>query len=116
MIDCRDGKDELECQDRLIELEHGYDQNLLLDWDDTDGTRKFGGTVFIEISLKRIQSVDTAQMHFTSNFELWLRWKDPRIKYWNLKTVSSMNRLHPKSFTTVWTPSMKLCWLTKALI
>ena len=102
MIDCQDEKDEDKCRNRLIHYDNDYSRNVLVERG-KDGTLKFGGTVNIEIVLKNIRSVDTAQMHFTSNFVLWLKWTDPRLTFWNLKKTDNMNRLDAPG---IWTPSI----------
>ena len=47
-------------------------------------------------------------LFFRTQFELFLKWKDPRITFWNLKFDQELNTLVSEEASSIWTPIMVL--------
>ena len=100
-LDCEDVSDEKQCQ--IISI---------------DPTKYLKGkppppigddsrvNINVEVHLLKILEVGEVAALFRTQFELFLKWKDSRINFWNLKFDKKLNALVPREKALIWTPVM----------
>merc|ERR1712117_796471 len=58
--------------------------------------------------MKEILGINEIEQYFQVSYELFLKWKDPRLIYHNLKRNSNLNVLSKDESSSIWNPSMVL--------
>ena len=63
-------------------------------------------TVHLDISIIALYHIDTAEMKFTADFALSLRWSDFRIGLQNLNKRTLLNTLSEEDVDSLWKPQL----------
>ena len=64
--------------------------------------------VFFSIAITAYPKIDTANQKFSTDFDLNLRWYDPRLIYRDLKTDEVFNDLSTEDKKFIWSPKLDL--------
>ena len=101
MPDCRDDTDERGC--KVIVLKDGYNKNI-----PPIGRARNGSAiptnVNISITLMKVVEIEEVDHSIHLQFQISLQWKENRVQYQNLKTVTSLNALTYDDIETIWLP------------
>ena len=62
--------------------------------------------IFLSLQIERILSIVEMTEVFKIKFRLFLKWKDPRLVYRNLKKNANLNVLRGDSQKELWTPEV----------
>ena len=92
-----DGSDENEC--KIMTLDKGYDKRY---------PSKKNVTVFMSMLVSDILDMNELGMSYTVDFEIQLKWFDPRVVFRNLKPTSYENKLEDSEIGQIWTPKLYL--------
>ncbi|XP_069953925.1 uncharacterized protein, partial [Cherax quadricarinatus] len=99
-VDCPDQSDEAECS--LVDIPSGYSITLPPPPIDQQNVLP----IYFTINILSFTSINTEDLAIVTAFELKMRWKDPRLKYLNLKEDRSLNVLSSVSVSRIWTPQV----------
>ena len=100
-IDCDDGTDELECE--FLVLDKNYSKNKLPLVQKDEPVK-----VFFSISISAYPKIDTANSKITTDYDLNLKWYDPRLIFRDLKADETFNDLSAESKMIIWSPKVGL--------
>ncbi len=100
LIDCQDGSDELECQ--FLVLDKNYSKDKLPLVQDNSNPVK----VFFGITITAYPIIDAANSKITSDFDLNLKWYDPRLIFRDLKADETFNDLSQENKMIIWSPKV----------
>ena len=100
-IDCDDGTDELECE--FLVLDKNYSKNKLPLVQKDEPVK-----VFFSISISAYPKIDTANSKITTDYDLNLKWYDPRLIFRDLKPDETFNDLGKESKTIIWSPKVEV--------
>ena len=64
--------------------------------------------VFFSITITAYPKIDTANQKLTTDFDLNLRWYDPRLIFRDLKADEVFNDLTPEDKKFIWSPRLEL--------
>ena len=102
-LDCEDVSDEKQCQ--IISIDP---KKYLKGKPPPPIGNEERVDINVEVHLLKILEVGEVAALFRTQFELFLKWKDPRITFWNLKHNLNLNTLVTKEKALIWTPVMVL--------
>ena len=98
-MDCEDFSDEKNCS--YISLAPGYMKE--------SAPRRFlkePVVVHLNISMIALFQIDNAEMKFTADFILSLRWRDFRVTFLNLNEFTLLNTLSEEEVESLWKPQL----------
>ena len=98
---CRDESDENGCQ--LIVFKSSYNKNIPPIGNAKDGSA-IPADVSISITLMKVVEIEEVDHSIHLQFQISLTWKENRVKYQNLKKLTSLNALTPDDVNTIWLP------------
>ena len=64
--------------------------------------------VFFSININAFPDVDSAGFKVKSDYDLRLRWYDPRLKFQDLHNLTEYNDLGPADRTYLWSPRLEI--------
>lgn len=99
MIDCEDGSDELECDFLLLDKDYSKNKLPLIRQDEPV-------RVYFRIVITAYPKIDTANSKFTTDYEMDLKWYDPRLIFRDLKPDETFNGLNKDSKKIIWSPKV----------
>ena len=102
IIDCDDGTDELECEFLILDKE--YSKNKLPLIQALEGPVK----VYFSITMTSYPRIDTANSKIITEYDLNLKWYDPRLIFRDLKPDETFNDLGKESKTIIWSPKVEV--------
>ena len=100
-FDCPDKSDEQNCT--YLVLGADYQKELM---PRTVEMRDEPVVVYINVSILTLRSIDTAQMQFTADFFLSLRWHDLRVVLQDLSSIALLNTLSEGIVSNLWKPQL----------
>lgn len=100
IIDCDDGTDELECQFLVLDKNYSKDK-LPLVQNQQDLVK-----VFLSMTISAYPKIDTANSKVTTDYELSMKWYDPRLIFRDLKADETFNDLTPDNKMIIWSPKV----------
>ncbi len=118
---CPDQSDEFGCDHLKIDSNYNKElappfRKLSLDGDAKDvllraedknsHSRDSVTTVYLNISIQALPSIDTVNLKFTVDFFLTLSWHDGRLSFRNLNEESQLNRLSSHDLENIWAPEL----------
>ena len=98
---CRDESDENGCQ--LIVFKSNYNKNIPPIGNAKDGS-PVPADVSISITLMKVVEIEEVDHSIHLQFQISLSWKENRVKYQNLKKLTSLNALTADDVNTIWLP------------
>ena len=104
VIDCNDGTDELECE--FLILDKKYSKNKLPLIQDFKVQRPV--KVYFGITMTAYPRIDTANSKIITEYDLNLKWYDPRLMFRDLKPDETFNDLAKESKTIIWSPKVEV--------
>ena len=102
VVDCDDGTDELECEFLILDKE--YSKNKLPLIQALEGPVK----VYFSITMTAYPRIDTANSKIITEYDLNLKWYDPRLIFRDLKPDETFNDLGKESKTIIWSPKVEV--------
>ncbi len=63
-------------------------------------------SVYINVTILALPSIDTVNLKFTSDIYLNLRWYDFRLQFMNLNNATTLNSLSSEDKKHIWTPRL----------
>ena len=105
--DCKDGSDEENC--KIVEIDATYNQLLTPAPDSIsftqDGQEKDKIVVLSSISINLLSSFDAVAGEFSSEFTLFLKWFDERLRFNNLDRGDKSNLIKAEEARSIWFPN-----------
>ena len=106
--DCEDQSDEIDCN--LIDMPTSYVKTHY-----PPPTSKGGEILlFTDVEITNVHLIDTINMHITLTTKIHMRWKDPRLKFFN-PGMNKNNIVSQENAQKMWIPTDQLI-LTNAII
>ncbi len=100
MVQCADKSDELNCS--YLSVGHDYSKQLMPSKPHSEDPV----VVFINVSIVALPYIDTAQLKFTADYYLNLRWYDLRVDLKDLNRISLLNVLSEDDVSKIWKPQL----------
>ena len=100
--DCEDKSDERGC--RLIVLEGDYNKNIPPIGKNTSMGGLIPARVSISITLMKVVEIEERDHSIHLQFEIFMQWRENRVKYQNLKDKTSLNALSNSDIEKLWLP------------
>lgn len=101
ILDCEDGSDEEDCEFLVVDKDYAKDKLPKRD------TEKRPLQVFFSIDIGAFPEIDSTNFKVNSNFDISLRWYDPRLKFRDLKNETKFNGLSWEEGTHIWSPKLE---------
>lgn len=101
MADCPDQSDEEDC--KIVRVPNGYLSHIP---PRNEGINFTQLALNISIEIQRFKQVVDAQHFIEMEFLIRISWKDPRVKYNNLKFGDNRNKLSQDETLTIWQPAI----------
>lgn len=102
LIDCDDGTDELECQFLVLDKNYSKDKLPLIQ------NKNEPVKVYFKISISAYPKIDTANSKITTDYDLFLKWYDPRLIFRDLKADETFNDLSDDNKMIIWSPKVEV--------
>ncbi len=102
LVDCGDGSDEEDCE-FLVAADRYEKQSLPEALEEGDKVR-----VFFSIRISAFPEVDSAAFRVRSEYDLSLRWYDPRLRFRDLNNLTEFNDLGESDRTYLWSPRLEI--------
>jgi len=99
MDNCPDGSDEENCD--ILKVPGDYRQEIFPITESGDPLE-----VNINVTILAFPEIDTLRLSFVSDFILLSRWADPRLVYYNLRDVDTLNSLGKDVQSKIWAPAL----------
>jgi len=99
VVDCPDKSDEKNCD--ILRLNEDYRGELFPREIDNSAL-----TVFINVSILAFPKIDTLELYYTADFVLSMRWRDPRLVWYDLRGATDLNSLDKETQTKIWSPEL----------
>ena len=64
--------------------------------------------MFFSININSFPDIDSAGFKVKSDYDLSLRWYDPRLKFQDLNNLTEYNDLGPADKTFLWSPRLEI--------
>ena len=96
---CPDASDEKHCD--VLHIASDYRQELFPIMEDGQPL-----DVNINVTILAFPEIDTLKLSFLADFILLMRWIDPRLQYYNLLDVDTLNSLSKEVQKNIWTPAL----------
>ena len=96
---CRDRSDEKGCKLIVLKDQEGYNKRI----PPIDTDEGFAN-VSISITLMKVVEIEEVDHSIHLQFQISLTWKENRVKYQNLKKLTSLNALTADDVNTIWLP------------
>jgi len=90
VVDCDDGTDELECE--FLILDKNYSKNKL-PLPNAQALKDESVKVYFSITMTSYPRIDASNSRITTDYDLNLKWYDPRLIFRNLKPDETFNDL-----------------------
>ena len=100
-IDCQDGSDELECEFLVLDKNYSKDKLPLIRVNEPV-------KVYFSLTITAYPRIDTANSKFTTDYDLNLKWYDPRLIFRDLKADETFNDLSQENRKIIWSPKVDL--------
>ena len=100
-IDCKDISDEEDCDYLTLDEQRHYAKEMI-----PRGTSGDPCLRHINVSIMAFPLIETINMKFSADFYLNLRWYEPRIFFYDLNNVTSLNSLSKHDQNLIWTPQL----------
>ena len=101
LIDCDDGSDELECEFLVLDKNYAKDKLPLIQKDEPV-------KVFFSIDITAYPKIDAENSKITTDYDLNLKWYDPRLIFRDLKADETFNDLSNENKMIIWSPSVQV--------
>ena len=98
-IDCTDGSDELECEFLVLDKTYSKDKLPLI-------KENQPVKVYFSLTITAYPRIDTANSKFTTDYDLNLKWYDPRLIFRDLKVDETFNDLSQENRKIIWSPKV----------
>ena len=95
MTDCPDFSDEKDCD--ILKIEEDYRTELF-----PRSTDNAALPIYIGVEILALPKIDTLGLSFTADFDLNMRWVDPRLTFYDLRGVTDLNSLSSKVQGNIW--------------
>ncbi|XP_076032422.1 uncharacterized protein LOC143020140 isoform X2 [Oratosquilla oratoria] len=102
--DCSDQSDEVNCS--MIDLDKGYRKHSPPIRRDPSTSKRYPLQVLPDIRFLRFFKIDDVEKVIFIEFTLFLKWKDHRLRFWNLHNESDFNALSKEEESSIWVPSI----------
>jgi len=99
VVDCPDKSDEKDCD--ILRLDEDYRGELFPRELDNSAL-----VVYINISILAFPKIDTLDLFYTADFVLSMRWRDPRLVWYDLRGATDLNSLDKQKQTKIWSPEL----------
>ncbi len=99
-VDCVDSSDETDC----VTVAHGMTYLAHVPAPSVQGRRDDPADVHLGVSLISILDISEVASAIKMQFELVLKWRDPRLRFVALKNDSASNTADVESWKEVWKP------------
>jgi len=96
---CPDGSDEENCD--ILRVPSDYRQEIFPITESGDPLE-----VNINVTILAFPEINTLELSFISDFILLMRWADPRLEYFNLRDVDTLNSLSKEVQSKIWAPAL----------
>ena len=100
-VDCEDGSDELDCEFLVLSKNYSKDKLPLIKSEEQV-------QVYFSLKITNYPRIDTANSKFTTDFDLNLKWYDPRLIFRDLKADETFNNLSQDNKKIIWSPKIDL--------
>ena len=101
LIDCDDGSDELECEFLVLDRNYSKDKLPLIKSEEPV-------QVYFSLAITAYPRIDTANSKFTTDYDMNLKWYDPRLIFRDLKADETFNSLNKDDKKIIWSPKVGL--------
>ena len=99
MTDCPDLSDEKDCD--LLRLDDDYKNELFPRSPDNNALY-----IFVSVEILALPKIDTLGLTFTADFDLNMRWVDPRLTFYDLRGTPELNSLSKHVQSKIWSPRL----------
>ena len=62
--------------------------------------------IHVGVELLALPKIDTLGLSFTSDFDLLMRWVDPRLTFFDLRELTELNSLSARIQSGIWSPKL----------
>ncbi|XP_059086853.1 uncharacterized protein LOC131883401 isoform X1 [Tigriopus californicus] len=101
VLDCQDGSDEEDCEFLMVDESYAKDKLP------KRGNEKSPLEVFFSIDIGAFPEIDSTNFKVNSDYDINLRWYDPRLKFRDLNNETKFNGLNAEESTHLWSPKLE---------
>ena len=58
------------------------------------------------LQFKIHDQIDTLELYYTADFVLTMRWRDPRLEWYDLRGATDLNTLNREDQSRIWSPTL----------
>ena len=99
VTDCPDLSDEKDCD--ILSIGDDYRNELFPRSLDNSAL-----SIYVSVEILSLPKIDTLGLSFTADFDLQMKWVDPRLTFLDLRGASELNSLSSQVQSKIWSPKL----------